>query len=435
MADYQYVAEGIDYAGLPKTIAERTPKLVCELVAKGNFVVDVHTHYFDMLCINKKYFLIRMIKDFLGLKSVANGETMQLSIDEVYEMPEQSTDNWNQELLEQMDKKEVQFINLQEDKKGFVDLIAARKLLGIKTMADMYWYYLDKCSLAKSFDNIPDDNVLTSVLMMDLEMGWETSLPKTFYEQVEEVKEMTKQFPVLPFLACDPRRAKMPDPKKDLYRLFSKAFCEGISFFGVKIYPAMGYHPSDYRLWPIYEICERYEIPIISHNGGGAVSTNNRDFIIYAGEEAVNIQGSSREDVAYQLNDPLKWEIALNKFPKLKLDLAHFGSASAWRPKPDAQNRKATIIRLMNEYPNVYADFSFSLADLKASRNLKNTLVSDELVRSRTLFGSDFWVVSPEGNLHLLQNDFINLLDENFLQLDLKTILSKTNPMKFLFGK
>ena len=57
MADYQYAVEGIDYAGLPKTIGKRTPAGQ-RTGGKGKLVADVHTHYFDMLCINK-YFLIR----------------------------------------------------------------------------------------------------------------------------------------------------------------------------------------------------------------------------------------------------------------------------------------------------------------------------------------------------------------------------------------
>ncbi len=88
----------------------------------------------------------------------------------------------------------------------------------------------------------------------------------------------------------------------------------------------------------------------------------------------------------------------------------------------------------MRKYANVYSDFAFSLADLKASKNLKNRLVSEELVRDRTLFGSDFWVISQQGNLHLMQRDFIHILDENFQDLDLRTKLCKINPMKFLFG-
>ena len=225
-----------------------------------------------------------------------------------------------------------------------------------------------------------------------------------------------------------------------MYQLFNTAFCEGIPFFGVKIYPAMGYHPSDYRLWPIYEICEQYNIPILSHNGGEAVSTNQRDIEVFAGKDKIKISGKSRADIAYKLNDPKNWEIALKMFPKLRLDLAHFGSNQTWESSgtlpvsKDPQQRKETIINFMGEYANVYSDFAFSLADLNISKNLKNRLVSEQIVRDKTLFGSDFWVISPQGNLHLMQEDFIHILDENAQELDLRTKLCKINPMKFLFG-
>jgi predicted TIM-barrel fold metal-dependent hydrolase len=438
--EFKYPAKEIKYDLIPQTVEQRTPKLVADLIAKENFVVDVHTHFFDMQCINKRYFLIRMIKDFLGLKSLVSGEIHKYDIEDVYESSEMGSEDWNEILFNQLNNKEVELVSIKANTKGIIDIVNARKLLKMQAMSDVYWYYLNSFSLAKSFEEIPDDSVLTTVLMMDLEMGWETSLKKKFHQQISEIKDLALNFPVLPFLACDPRRAILPEANRNLYELFNQAFCEGNPFFGVKIYPAMGYHPSDYRLWPIYEICERYNIPIVCHNGGEAVSTNLRDFEVFAGEEKMRIQGNSRKEVAYQLNNPKNWEIALKLFPKLRLDIAHFGSTATWQSSvpvdlaKDPQQRKETIFELMKNYPNVYSDFAFSIADIVACKNLKNKLVIDELIRSRTLFGSDFWVIAPEGNLHTLQDDFVNLLDEDFMALDLKNILCKVNPIKFLFG-
>jgi predicted TIM-barrel fold metal-dependent hydrolase len=438
--DFKYREQAINYDAIPSSVNQRTPATVNALLSKNDFVIDVHTHFFDMQCINKQYFILRMIKDFLGLKSVISGEVEHFDIEQLYERGDMGADDWEDELLNKLNSKQIEIVSINAEKKGIIDIVNARKLLKMKEMSEVYWYYLNSFSLAKSFDNVPDDNIITTVLMMDLEMGWETSIKKKFHQQIPEIKELTKKFPVLPFLACDPRRAALKDPAENLYALFNTAFCEGTPFFGVKIYPAMGYHPSDYRLWPIYEICERYNIPIVSHNGGEAVSTNRRNFKVFAGKEEITITGNSRKEVAYQLNDPKNWEIALEEFPNLRVDLAHFGSNKTWEssnpvpPSTDPQQRKETIIGFMKKYPHVYSDFAFTIADIKASKNLKNKLVSDELVRERTLFGSDFWVISPQGNLHLMQDDFVHILDENFPEMDLRTKLCKINPMSFLFG-
>ena len=438
--NFKYFEKTIKYDAIRSSIVDRTPDLVQALIKKDHFVIDVHTHFFDMKCLNKRYFLIRMIKDFLGLKAVHDDGQQILDIEQLYNQEYTEHQNWQQDLLNQFNEEHDGILIPDIGKKGVIDLWNVRNLLHMNTMAELYWYYINNFSLAKSFENVPNDNVLTSVLMMDLEMGWETSLQKTFFEQIEEVKQLALKFPVLPFLACDPRRTEFNDPEKNLYELFNKAFCEGNSFFGIKIYPAMGYHPSDYRLWPIYEICEHYKIPIISHNGGEAVSTNQRNCEVFSGKQKITITGNTRAEVAYQLNDPKNWEVALNLFPKLKVDLAHFGSSKTWQSSStlpievDPQQRKETIIDLMRNYPGVYSDFSFSLSDIKASKNLKNRLVNDELLRKKTLFGSDFWVINPQGNLNMIQDDFIHLLDEDFRSLDLKTQLCKANPMNFLFS-
>ncbi len=76
--------------------------------------------------------------------------------------------------------------------------------------------------------------------MMDLETGWGFKPAKEFYEQLTELKWLTKEEPILPFLAVDPRRAEL-EGKDNLYELFLNAFAEdGSSFFGVKCYPSLG---------------------------------------------------------------------------------------------------------------------------------------------------------------------------------------------------
>jgi predicted TIM-barrel fold metal-dependent hydrolase len=49
--------------------------------------------------------------------------------------------------------------------------------------------------------------------------------------------------------------------------LFEKSIRE-FGFHGFKIYPPCGYSPSDPLLYPFYEICQEWGIPVLSHVGG-----------------------------------------------------------------------------------------------------------------------------------------------------------------------
>lgn len=438
---YQYTEEEIDYDKLPANLADRIQPLVKMLLDENNYVVDLHTHYFDMKCINKAYFLLRSLKDLVGLKSGEEDRT-SFSEEAAYMQSTDYEENWEDELKFTLSDAELQFIDPNKPTKGFIDIIHARKFLGMKTMEDVYWHYIQNFSLAKQFTGVPEKNVITSVLMMDLETGWglRGKINKTLHKQIDEVKEMAKNFPVLPFLACDPRRAEFPAGDENLYTLFNEAFCKGFPFFGVKIYPALGYYPSDYRLWPIYEICEKIGLPVISHHGGETVSTSARQLNVYHGKEKVLLTAPNRKEMAYSLNDPAHWKIVLESFPNLKLNFGHFGGYATWSKSiavditKDPQKRKETIFSFMEKYPNVYADFSFNIEDEKNISNLKNVIVNNDLVLSRTMFGSDYWVVNPQGNLNEMQENFVEIMNNSFEELELPKKLCVDNPTKFLFG-
>lgn len=403
-----------------------------KIVEDNNYITDVHVHLFDIKCINKSYFILRLLKDLVGLKAGNAGNT-HYTEEEVYQQIGKEQQGWEKQLDEELEKTKL----IQPGAKGFIDVIKARKFLKMKTMEAVYHYYSDNFSLAKVLNT--NATVLTTALMMDLETGWETKIDKSMYEQVDELKALAKEYPVLPFLFCDPRRAANPNPQENLYALFNHAFEKDNSFFGVKIYPALGYDPSDYRLWPIYAACETYNIPVLTHCGGESVSTDHRQLTIFEGEQQKTITGHRRSDIAYNLNNPARWASVLQKFPKLKLNLAHFGGYETWEqsgtvpPDRDPQQRKATIFNFMQQYPNVYADFAYNIVDTKRSKNLINYLLTDENVRNRTLFGTDYWVVNKEDDLHDSQKKFLKEAG-NYNGYDLVNKMVKTNTDRYLFG-
>jgi hypothetical protein len=372
-----------------------------------------------------------MIKDILGLKS-ANDTYTNLSFDMAYDNVKENEENWEDDLKRELESKSLSAVNSRT--KGIIDTVKARKFLGFNKMNEVYDYYVNNFSLSKVLDK---ENVIITALMMDLEVGWDTKLSKKLYSQILELKELSSKAPVLPFLICDPRRADCTSNTDNLYSLFNVAFCSENPFFGVKIYPALGYDPSDFRLWPIYEICEKYQIPILTHCGGESISTNKLKFIIFEGDKESILDCSDRKEVAYELNNPKRWTIILEKFPKLKINFAHFGGYETWESPSEinykGQIRKECIFDFMRKYDNVYADFSYNLVEINLFKNLREILVSDAKILSRTLFGTDYWVVNKEGDLLKEQKIFLDEMDRNYKKIKISSLLTSTNPKKYLF--
>jgi len=416
--------ETINIQSIPANAMDRIGIPVKELL-KEEHCIDVHTHFFDTKCVNSSYMVMRMFKDMLRMRGDDESQSEHI-IESAYNKSDVYTDDWNDKLFEILNEDN----NARGGKTSMLLIV-----LRMTKMKQVYEYYIKDASLATYF-GMPKEKVLTTVLMMDFKMGWNVEVGKSIWTQIQELKELLTEKPVLPFLFCDPRRADLPEAQENLYKVFNEAFANGSPFFGVKIYPCLGYDPGDYRLWPIYEICEKLGIPVLSHCGGASVSTAERSIAIFEGTKSVTIKGKNRKEVAYQLNDPARWEKVLKRFPKLKLNIAHFGSDRTWSSKEkvssrkDPQHRKEVIMGLMEQYPNVYADFSYTITAPKASKNFIALLQENDTLRKRSMFGSDYWVVYQEGDLKENQAKFLDMVDDNEIVFD----LCRNNPTQYLFG-
>jgi predicted TIM-barrel fold metal-dependent hydrolase len=112
--------------------------------------------------------------------------------------------------------------------------------------------------------------------------------------------------------------------------------------------------------------------------------------------------------------DPETYRPILEKHPRLRVCLAHFGGAGEWgkyldRPwdnfkKPDEKSWLAKIRDMIRErrdpnlpekrYPNLWTDISYTVfADDEYAYMLK-VLLAEQAIRDRVLFGSDFYVVA-----------------------------------------
>jgi len=201
-----------------------------------------------------------------------------------------------------------------------------------------------------------------------------------------------------PFVAIDPRRKGIIDTL-----LGGKFIGADGPFYGVKLYPRMGFHPLSKPMDAVYKYCSDNKIPIIFHCGMGGFppSTTWK----YA-----------------EFGNPLNFEPVVQKYQNLKIDFAHLGSSD------DTYAWAKTIIRMVNEYDNVYSDLSCytDIDDLKRAKGYWNY---HPKLKTRLMFGTDFDVMYFTGKITMQDyyKNFQSIFDPNELK-----ILMHDNPKNFM---
>ena len=132
---------------------------------------------------------------------------------------------------------------------------------------------------------------------------------------------------------------------------------------GLKLYPPCGYGPSDKRLYPYYEICRAYGLPVLLHTGPTAPL------------------------LTFNYSDPNLIDDAARQFPDVSFILAHGG----------VNNVEASC--LLGAYrPNVYLDFSGYAAsiDSEGSDGSLRHLFARKL-NHKLIFGTDWPIFKLRG--------------------------------------
>lgn len=499
---------------------DRITETTRDLLKTGDYIIDTHAHFFDMQCINAWYFIAQYLgweklANRIKKKNIKSSELFTLLSDDkvitsrvnfsekIYE------DEWYQKFKEEIkntpsilepefdddflqekeriielmsglfnSNEEIQLHDFYEEittkesqEKKFIEsggsIYSLKKiknytellnLLGLTQMSEVYDIYINKYSPTKAFNSISNASVLSTALMMDFRCGWGLKTQKSLLYQIEELKDLSKSTPILPYLFCDPRRADIEEDNENLYELFDHAFCTETPFFGVKIYPSLGYDPNDIRLHPIYELCQEFSIPVLTHCGSDTIRAyDNENFDVSLMEnEKILMDGKKFRELSDRqradwLNHPARWQPVLEKYKKLRLNIAHFGGEVSWlenernnryrkeerkgrkrgeEEKKMMEKRKEHIIELMS-YDNVYSDFSYSIENIEATKLLVQMINVDDKIKHRTLFGTDFWVILKEGKLDIEVKKFVKELNSE----ELTQRLFQTNPLEYLFSK
>jgi len=269
------------------------------------------------------------------------------------------------------------------------------------------------------------------VLALDMAYMGAGKVPRPYVDQLKELADLRQKYPVvIPFVHIDPRRQGYLD--------ILKQCVEEWGFRGVKVYPPLGYFPYDERMYPVYAYCQTHGLPVITHcSPFNPVHFKGKKKelkkLLELSRDKIDTRGMSRKVMCSQFTHPLNWEHVMADFPELKISLGHFGSFYYWKEfleNPDGPDNWFLIIKAMLEkYPNLYTDISFTLNDQQYFSLLK-VLLQDPAIRSKVLFGSDYYMVETEATERRFSIDLRAYLGESDFMA-----IARHNPEKFFLTK
>lgn len=237
----------------------------------------------------------------------------------------------------------------------------------------------------------------SSVPVEEMKNKSETRMSWGYSSHFEDLKSMKNEL-VFPFLAVDPRRP-------GIMELVRNNVSKTGPFYGIKLYPRLGYYPSNPLLFnELYPFCQDKEIPITVHCSTGGFPPEN--FLL--------------PKPCPELCDPKEWLPILEKYKKLRVNFAHFGAGD--------KKWTETIVGLMRPYRYVYTDIS-CYTEKKDFDYIKEIIKSYPFVEERLMYGTDY-------TMTLLFNCTPQEFYKNVSTLEfLKNIFEKitvTNPAEFL---
>ncbi len=307
---------------------------------------------------------------------------------------------------------------------------------------------------AKLVETFKKDRIdLYVPLMIDFDYWFKDPRPVSIAEQIETVYRkvvLPYKGRIHPFAPFDPARelayrAGLPGPsdpddgppEKDSSLELAKEAVRRKGFIGVKVYNTLGYRPlantavDAKRRWifqrngrmryaaftgeefdgvlsELYDFCEREEVPITAH-------------CVSSGIEAY--PGAS-----FDFGDPKFWRPVLDRFPRLHVNLAHFGWSKpegylpkvhwalirrSWQRMLDAVGERGEktgpdgeetwvgeICEMMEKYPYLYADVAHHMvmedADIPKFQASYRAMcaVFPRVIPERLLFGIDWHVIT-----------------------------------------
>lgn len=279
------------------------------------------------------------------------------------------------------------------------------------------------------------------VLAMDMAYMGAGQVKRPYEEQLEELAKLRRDhYPdtIIPFIGVDPRRKNILD--------LVKHYVEKENFRGIKLYPSLGFYPYDERLMPVYEYASKNNLPVISHctkNGAAHFQGTKKEVkeLLKTGNYVtVEDDGKNLSQLVNYFIHPFNYKPILEKFPHLKICLAHWGGTAQWQkffyePKNEKEiNHRSNWLRIINhmmtsgKYKNLFVDISYTTR-IPEHYPLLKTLLANPKIRRRVLFGSDFFL----DQISIGEREFgVNI--RGYLGEKLFKKIAIWNPRSFLHG-
>ena len=159
------------------------------------------------------------------------------------------------------------------------------------------------------------------VLPMDMQFMGAGEIKKSWEEQHDELAVLAEKYSpdIIPFISVDPRRDNLLKKIKELV--------EKHNLRGMKIYPPLGYFPTDQRLYPVYEYAQEKGLPVMAHCSRGGIYDRRKvtkEMLTHPDTNA-QLQKKDIDEFSDYYTDPNNYIKVMQDFPELKICLAHFG--------------------------------------------------------------------------------------------------------------
>lgn len=248
------------------------------------------------------------------------------------------------------------------------------------------------------------------VLSMDMDY-MEAGKADTNYEtQLYELGMLKKRYKNAfhPFVSIHPDRFNTGEDARD----FAVRYIEVEGFAGIKLYPALGFYPHSKKLYPLYEYAANKQIPIMTHCAQGPICyRGDLQRFIDSPEAPAGITKKKNSEFQTYFTNPENYKQVLEDFNDLKICMAHLGGADKIRSGHPWFN---TILDFIDnsKYPNVYTDISHSLHDEDTHTILVNQVLNEKR-QKHILFGTDFYVTTPNKTEEKLMKEFKQTLEKS----------------------
>lgn len=305
----------------------------------------------------------------------------------------------------------------------------------------------------------------------------------SFETQLAQVKDIKRYYPsnFFPFLGIDPRHRAGDELVQWARPFFENGVKQQASgkvfpyFSGLKLYPALGFFPFDPRLEELYRYAERHQLPIITHctRSGSQYVGEKIEHLIPPNPLRIELTGNETVAASFHSIDqriatyyakqwikdnklgdhdkacdlfghPENYVVLLEKFPTLKICLAHMGGSNEiLTGKPTGELKEIrevdtklwfdTISEMMVHYPNMYTDISYTVSDftnVNLLERVKTLMQTPDqyggLLADRVLFGTDFFMTEQEAR----EADLYKIAQQQLSPWFDK--ITRSNPQRFL---